>query len=109
MCSEIRSVGLFVIGIILISWRWVGIKAVVYNLPSGKVKLESYLDKDANYNWQKVQGLVGTGNWGNDLTHCNANKPGAQITWDSRMPIFKSNGITYDFEKLSVRVILPPS
>lgn len=89
--------------------KWVGFKGIVYNLPNGNVKLESYVDKDANNNWQKVEELVDSGNWGNDMTHCGANKPGAQITWTSPMPIFKSNGVTYDFKKLSVREIIPPS
>jgi uncharacterized protein YxeA len=89
--------------------KWVGFKGIVYNLPNGNVKLESYVDKDANNNWQKVEELVDSGNWGNDMTHCGANKPGAQITWTSPMPIFKSNGVTYDFKKLSVREIVPPS
>ena len=96
-------------GIGSIIGKWVGFKAVVYNLPNGNVKLESYVDKDANNNWQKVQELVDSGNWGNDMTHCNANKPGAQITWGSPMPIFKSTGVTYDFKKLSVREIVPPT
>jgi hypothetical protein len=89
--------------------KWVGFKAVVYNLPDGNVKLESYVDKDATNNWQKVQELVDSGNWGNDMTHCNAKKPGAQITWGSPMPIFKSTGVTYDFKKFSIREIVPPS
>ena len=29
-------------------------------------------------------------------------------TWGSPMIIFKSNGITYDFKKFSVRAIVPP-
>jgi hypothetical protein len=89
--------------------KWVGFKGIVYNLPDGSVKLESYVDKDANNDWQKVQELVDSGNWGNDMTHCNAKNPGAQITWGSPMPIFKSTGVTYDFKKLSVREIVPPS
>jgi hypothetical protein len=89
--------------------KWIGFKGIVYNLPNGNVKLESYVDKDGNNNWQKVQELVDSGNWGDDMTHCNADKPGAQITWGSPMPIFKSTGVTYDFKKLSVREIVPPS
>jgi hypothetical protein len=43
------------------------------------------------------------------MTHCNADKPGAQITWGSPMIIFKSTGVTYDFKKLSIRNIIPPT
>ena len=88
--------------------KWVGFKGVVYNLPDGSVKLESYIDKDNNNQWQKVQELVDTGDWGDDMTHCNAKTQGAAITWGSPMIIFKSNGVTYDFKNLSIREIAPP-
>jgi hypothetical protein len=88
--------------------KWVGFKGVVYNLPDGTVKLESYVDKDNNNHWQKVEELVDSGHWGNDMTHCNANTPGAAITWASPMFDYKSTGVTYDFKKLSLREITPP-
>jgi F5/8 type C domain-containing protein len=88
--------------------KWVGFKGVVYNLPDGNVKLESYVDKDNTNHWQKVEELIDTGHWGNDMTHCNAQTPGAIITWASPMIIFKSTGVTYDFKKLSAREISPP-
>jgi hypothetical protein len=89
--------------------KWVGFKGVVYNLPNGNVKLESYVDKNNNNEWEKVHELTDSGNWGDDMTHCNADKNGAQITWGSPMIIFKSTGVTYDFKKLSMREIVPPS
>jgi hypothetical protein len=89
--------------------KWVGFKGVVYNLPDGTVKLESYVDKDNNNHWQKVEELIDSGHWGNDMGHCNAKTPGAAITWASPMFIFKSTGVTYDFKKLSLREITPPS
>ncbi|MGB8158613.1 MAG: discoidin domain-containing protein, partial [Nitrososphaeraceae archaeon] len=88
--------------------KWVGFKGVVYNLPDGTVKLESYVDKDNNNHWQKVEELIDSGHWGNDMTHCNANTPGAAITWASPMFDYKSTGVTYDFQKLSLREIYPP-
>ena len=88
--------------------KWVGFKGVVYNLPDGTVKLESYVDTDNNNHWEKVQELVDSGNWGNDMTHCNASTPGAAITWASPMFDYKSTGVTYDFQKLSLREIDPP-
>ncbi len=88
--------------------KWIGLKGIVYNLPDGSVKLESYVDKDNNNNWQKATELVDKGNWGNDMTHCNARTDGAAITWGSPMIIFKSNGVTYDFKKFSAREIVPP-
>ena len=89
--------------------KWVGFKGIVYNQPDGSIKLESYVDKDNNNNWQKATELIDKGNWGNDMTHCNARTPGAVINWGSPMVIFKSNGVSYDFKKLSVREIVPPA
>ena len=88
--------------------KWIGFKGIVYNLPDGSVKLESYVDKDNNNNWQKATELLDKGNWGDDMTHCNARTDGAPITWGSPYVIFKSNGVTYDFKKISVREIVPP-
>lgn len=88
--------------------KWVGFKGVVYNLPDGTVKLESYVDKDATNHWEKIHELVDNNNWGNDMTHCNAKNDGAAITWGSPMVILKSTGVTYNFKKLSVREIDPP-
>jgi hypothetical protein len=89
--------------------KWIGFKGIVYNMPDGSVKLESYVDKDNNNNWQKATELVDKGNWGDDMTHCNATTDGAAITWGSPYVIFKSNGVTYDLKKFSVREIVPPS
>jgi hypothetical protein len=89
--------------------KWIGFKGIVYNLPDGSVKLESYIDKDNNNNWQKATEFVDKGNWGDDMSHCNARTDGAAITWGSPMIIFKSNGVTYDFKKFSARQIVPPT
>ncbi|MGV8106892.1 MAG: discoidin domain-containing protein [Nitrososphaerota archaeon] len=89
--------------------KWIGFKGIVYNLPDGSVKLESYIDKDNNNNWQKATEFIDKGNWGDDMSHCNARTDGAAITWGSPMIIFKSNGVTYDFKKFSARQIVPPT
>lgn len=89
--------------------KWIGFKGIVYNLPDGSVKLESYVDKDNSNNWQKATEFVDKGNWGDDMTHCKAKTGGAAITWGSPMVIFKSNGVTYDFKNFSVRQIVPPT
>ena len=88
--------------------KWVRFKGVVYNLPNGSVKLESYVDKDADNHWMKVADFLDSGNWGNDMTHCGAKTVGAVISWGSPMIIFKSDYVTYDFKNLSVREIVPP-
>jgi hypothetical protein len=88
--------------------KWTGFKGIVYNLANNSVKLESYVDKDANNRWIKVADLVDNGNWGNDMMHCSARTEGAVISWGSPMIIFKSDYVTYDFKNLSVREIIPP-
>jgi hypothetical protein len=88
--------------------KWIGFKGIVYNLPNGSVKLESYIDRDDNNQWMKVAELLDNGNWGNDMTHCSAKTEGAVINWGSPMIIFKSDYITYDFKNLSAREIAPP-
>jgi hypothetical protein len=88
--------------------KWTGFKGIVYNLANNSVKLESYVDKDANNKWIKVAELVDNGNWGNDMMHCSARTEGAVISWGSPMIIFKSDYVTYDFKNLSVREIIPP-
>ena len=88
--------------------KWTGFKGIVYNIANNSVKLESYVDKDANNQWIKVAELVDSGNWGNDMMHCNAKTEGAVISWGSPMIIFKSDNVTYDFKNLSVREITPP-
>ena len=89
--------------------KWTGFKGIVYNIANNSAKLESYVDKDANNHWIKVAELVDSGNWGNDMMHCDANTEGAVISWGSPMIIFKSDYVTYDFKNLSVREITPPS
>ena len=89
--------------------KWIGFKGIVYNLPDGSVKLESYVDKNNNNNWEKATEFVDKGNWGDAMTHCKAKTSGAAITWGSPMVIFKSNGVAYDFKKFSVRQIVPPT
>ena len=88
--------------------KWTGFKGIIYNLANNSLKLESYVDKDANNKWIKVAELVDNGNWGNDMMHCGARTEGAVISWGSPMIIFKSDFVTYDFKNLSIREIIPP-
>jgi len=94
-------------GIGSIFGRWVGFKGVVYNLPDGRVKLESYVDKQDNNHWEKADEFTDSGDWGNDMIRCGAKTSGAIISWGSPMVIFKSTYVTFDFTNLSVREIQP--
>ena len=63
-------------GIGSIFGRWVGFKGVVYNLPDGRVKLESYVDKQDNNHWEKADEFTDSGDWGNDMIRCGAKTSG---------------------------------
>ena len=89
--------------------KWVGFKGIVYNMGDGNIKLESYVDKDNNNHWEKAAEMIDKGDWGSDMTHCNAPTRGEKITWASPEIIFKTTGNGFDFQKLSVREIIPPS
>ncbi|MGC1930999.1 MAG: hypothetical protein WA667_18675 [Candidatus Nitrosopolaris sp.] len=34
--------------------RWIGIKAVFYNIPDGSVRLEQWIEEDSNNNWHRI-------------------------------------------------------
>lgn len=84
-----------------------GFKGVVYNLPDGRVKLESYVDDQDINHWEKADEFTDSGDWGNDMIRCGAKTSGAIISWGSPMVIFKSTYVTFDFTNLSVREIQP--
>ena len=88
--------------------KWFGFKGIVYNMPDGNIKLESYVDKDNNNHWEKAAEMIDKSDWGNDMTYCNAPTPGEKILWGSPEIIFKTNEKVFDFQKLSVREIIPP-
>ena len=50
--------------------RWIGIKAVFYNLDNNSVKLEQYVDDNADNNWHKVLSFVDDGHWGGGTPNC---------------------------------------
>jgi hypothetical protein len=44
--------------------KWIGWKVVIYNIHNNTaVKMESYIDENANNNWRKVTELVDSGMW----------------------------------------------
>jgi hypothetical protein len=88
--------------------KWFGFKGIVYNLPDGNIKLETFVDKDNNNHWEKAAEMIDKGDWGDDMIHCNAPTPGEKITWGSPEIIYKTNEKAFDFQKLSVREIIPP-
>jgi PKD repeat protein len=86
--------------------KWIGMKFVVYDLPNGDVKLELYVDENANNNWQKVTELVDEGNLavegGDDCGRDATDK----IPSGTRAS-FRVDNMKFQFSDLSVREIEP--
>jgi hypothetical protein len=93
-------------GIGKIIGNWIGFKGVVYNLDNGNVKLETYIDKDNDNTWNKIDEIIDSGGWGENGTMCKGT-PDQIISWGG--PIVKIgfiNIIDLDFKNISVREIL---
>lgn len=95
--------------------RWIGWKAVMYNINnSAAVKLESYLDEKNNNEWTKVTELIDDGGWyanSSDDKFDNVDCGRAKdyiITNGGPIVTFRSDNIIWDFKNLSVREIDPP-
>jgi hypothetical protein len=89
--------------------RWIGIKAVFYNLPDGSVRLEQWIDENSNNNWHRVLRFADNGNWGGGQPDCGGTDH-TIITWGGPIAIFRWDNINdMDVIDLSVREIQPPS
>jgi hypothetical protein len=89
--------------------RWIGIKAIYYNLPDGKVRLEQWIDEDSNNNWHKLLHYTDNGNWGGGYPDCGAADTQV-ITWGGPIAVFRWDNIDdMDVKDFSVREIQPPS
>jgi hypothetical protein len=95
--------------------KWIGWKVVIYNINNDTaVKMESYLDENANNNWRKVNELIDNGGWYADYpdsvfysVDCNRSKDYI-ITNSGPIVTFRSDNIIWQFKELSVREIYPP-
>jgi PKD repeat protein len=87
--------------------RWIGMKFVVYDLPSGDVKLELWIDEgDMTNNWKKVTELVDDGGLnveGGDDCGVQSN----HIIKDGTRSSYRVDDSLFEFKKLSVREIEP--
>jgi hypothetical protein len=94
--------------------RWIGIKAVFYNLPNGSVKIEQWLEDSSTNtislanNWHKVMEFIDDGHWGGGHPNCGGTDH-TIITWGGPIAIFRWDNINdMDVKNLSVREIQPP-
>lgn len=89
--------------------RWIGIKAVYYNLPDGSVRLEQWIDEDSNNDWHRMLHYTDKGNWGGGYPDCGADNTQV-ITWGGPIAVFRWDNIDdMDVKDFSIREIQPPS
>ena len=93
-----------------IKGKWIGFKTAMYNVEKNghiAVKLEIWLDKSNDGNWQKVYDYIDDGDWGNDGQECGG-RPDQIITWGGPLAVFRwDNADDVDIKDLCVREILP--
>ena len=91
--------------------KWIGYKAIIYNtVVNGKdaVKLENWVDINANDVWTKIYGYADSGGLGSDGTECGGT-PDQLISWGGPIADFRWDGTSnIDVKNLSVREISPP-
>jgi hypothetical protein len=87
--------------------RWIGIKAVFYNLDNNSVKLEQYIDGDTDNNWHRVLSFIDDGHWGGGTPNCGGSDTQV-ITWGGPIGIFRWDNIDdMDIKNFSIREIQP--
>ncbi|HET7241752.1 MAG TPA: hypothetical protein VFI64_00285 [Nitrososphaeraceae archaeon] len=90
--------------------KWIGFKTAMYNVEKNghlAVKLEIWLDKSNDGNWQKVYDYIDDGGWGNDGQACGG-RPDQIISWGGPLAAFRwDNADDVDIKDFSVREILP--
>jgi hypothetical protein len=94
--------------------KWIGWKAVMYNINNNSaVKMESYLDINADNNWIKVSEVEDNGGWyadASDEIFYNADcgrKKDHIITNSGPIATFRADNLIFDFKNFSIREILP--
>jgi hypothetical protein len=91
--------------------KWIGYKVMIYNtVVDGKdaVKLENWVDINANDVWTKIYGYTDSAGLGGDGTECGGT-PDQLISWGGPIADFRWDGTSnIDVKNLSVREISPP-
>jgi hypothetical protein len=91
--------------------KWIGYKVMIYNtVVDGKdaVKLENWVDMNANDVWTKIYGYTDSKGLGSDGTDCGGT-PDQLISWGGPIADFRWDGTSnIDVKNLSVREISPP-
>jgi hypothetical protein len=96
-----------------LSGRWIGIKAVFYNLPAGNVRMEQWIDNNGlnnktglpSNNWARVFEFTDDGDWAGGHAKCGGSN-NTVITWGGPIAVFRWDQIPdMDVKYFSVREI----
>jgi hypothetical protein len=94
--------------------KWIGWKTIMYNIENNSaVKMESYIDMDANNNWIKASEVEDQGGWYADTSdeifhsaNCGREKDYI-VTNSGPIATFRADNLIFDFKNLSIREIQP--
>jgi hypothetical protein len=94
--------------------KWIGWKTAMYNINNNSaVKMESYLDINADNNWIKVSEVEDNGGWYADTSDeifysadCDRKKDYI-ITNSGPIATFRADNLVFDFKNFSIREIIP--
>ncbi|HYA83655.1 MAG TPA: Ig-like domain-containing protein, partial [Candidatus Bathyarchaeia archaeon] len=97
--------------------NWIGIKAVIYDIGNGSVKVEQWVDDSSNNiqpgnHWRKVLETIDDGQWGPTRGRIGSACGGGEYqvaTWGGPIALFRWDNIDdMDIKDASVREITPP-
>ena len=93
--------------------NWFGFKVIIYNIGDDAVKMEAYVDRRADNEWEKVSEYVDDGQWYADKKKFGGEDCGRDrdhvLTEGGPVASFRSDDMVWDFKDLSVREIKPPA
>jgi hypothetical protein len=96
--------------------RWVGFKAIMFNINNDSaVHLQTYLDDSASNHWKRVVDVVDNGSWyaiaPDDMFYsANCGRSRDYIILNAGpIATFRSDNMIWDFKDLSIREIQAPS
>jgi len=95
--------------------KWIGVKAIIYDLPNGDVKIEHYVDiggldprtgAPANQ-WKKVDETIDDGKMlGTTKCPCNPVSPTEKFSWGGKNVTWRIDEVdSVEFQRLSIREI----
>lgn len=88
--------------------RRVGIKLVAYNINEEvAVKLELWIDNNADNNWVKVAETIDGGGWSNDMAAFSCGIANDYIIEPQPRAMFRVDNASFEFKNLSVRELDP--